>query len=238
LYDFDRCSGLLYNYKTINIVDSFELLGCAFSPNDSLFYANTWTKVAQINLKNPNDTSIIIVGRWDSIYDPVATFFNSEKITPNNKIIISTWGGTHQLHCINSPNIRGVNCDFTLGYLHTDSQNHFFRGALPNYPNFRLGVLKGSLCDTIREAPPEVATDDLFIYPNPTKEFLVISYKLLVNAKIQVYDVLGREILPLNTTYTGIYHATIDVSNLAKGMYFLKVTNTNGIVKTGKFIKE
>ncbi|MEY2828644.1 MAG: hypothetical protein RIQ33_502 [Bacteroidota bacterium] len=238
LYDFDRCSGLLYNYKTINIVDSFELLGCAFSPNDSLFYANTWTKIVQINLKNSNDTSIIIVGRWDSIYDPIATLFNSEKITPNNKIIISTWGGTHQLHCINFPNIRGVNCDFILGYLHTDSQNHFFRGALPNYPNFRLGVLKGSECDTIREVKPPNISDGVLLYPNPCRdELMVNSYLLVGNTTIEIFDVLGRKVNSLNVS-NGNGVINIDVKHLAAALYLLKITNKNGEHKTVKFVIE
>jgi hypothetical protein len=237
LYDFDRCVGLLSNYKTIALIDT-ELNGVSFSPNDSLLYVNNLFKLYQFNIKDSTDTAKILIDRYNGTLDPFQVLFGMQKIAPDNKIYMGTWNGSRRLHCITKPNIRGKGCNFIQGYLHTDSLNQAFQGSLPNYPNFRLGVLKGSECDTIREAPPEVATDDLIIYPNPSKGIFAISYKLLANAKIQVYDVLGREIMPLNTTYTGIYHATIDVSNLASGMYFLKVTNTNSKMKTVKFVKQ
>jgi hypothetical protein len=238
LYDFDRCSGLLYNYKTINILDSFELLGCAFSPNDSLLYINNLYNVFQLNLKNKFDTTIILVGKWDSTIDPVSTLFYFEKITPANEIIISTFGATRRLHCITKPNIRGVGCDFMQGCIKSDSTNHYFGGSLPNYPNFRLGVLKGSECDTIREAQPPTVSDGLIIYPNPSNEWLMLNGKWLMgNTNVAVYNIVGQKQLSF-TFQNSKGFETINVLALANGMYVLQIIDAAGTKHNCKFVKE
>jgi uncharacterized repeat protein (TIGR01451 family) len=73
------------------------------------------------------------------------------------------------------------------------------------------------------------------LFPNPVREKLsVISYPL--NGKkitAEILTVLGEKIYSLQSTNPSI---TIDVSNFPQGIYFLKVTNDNG-VSVKRFVK-
>lgn len=73
----------------------------------------------------------------------------------------------------------------------------------------------------------------LKVYPNPTSAFLNISIPDLDN--VEIFDMLGKRILP---TYNSTESATqIDIQNLAKGNYILKISKENQ-TENIKFIKE
>ena len=62
------------------------------------------------------------------------------------------------------------------------------------------------------------------LYPNPTKDKIYINASIDIE-KIEIYNVLGNKIDEINTT-------TLDLSEQAKGIYFLKIyTNSNVISK-------
>jgi hypothetical protein len=68
-------------------------------------------------------------------------------------------------------------------------------------------------------------------YPNPAKNNLYLNANKPIQ-KIQVYSILGKEAISVNN-FTG---NSLDISNLAKGMYLAKVY-INDAVGTFKFIK-
>jgi hypothetical protein len=70
----------------------------------------------------------------------------------------------------------------------------------------------------------------LRVYPNPTRGQLIIENGELIIDNVTIYDVVGRTV---GAYPCGRPENTIDVSHLAKGMYFLKTGN-----KTVKFVKE
>lgn len=70
-------------------------------------------------------------------------------------------------------------------------------------------------------------------YPNPVKDILNISYINEITA-VSVYNLLGQEVATKSVNET---LANIDMSQLAKGTYLVKVTSDN-LVKTIKVIKE
>jgi hypothetical protein len=75
--------------------------------------------------------------------------------------------------------------------------------------------------------------DNLIMYPNPTKDFLNLSFdNLLYNGNYTITDLSGKIILnsQLNSN-------KIDVSNITNGIYFLSVTS-EGVTQTQKFIKQ
>jgi hypothetical protein len=74
-------------------------------------------------------------------------------------------------------------------------------------------------------------SNDLLIYPNPTNDFINI---LLPNHNIKqvlIYDLMGSEILQTNKT-------NINISELAYGIYFVKVIDNNGNSCVKKIIKD
>jgi len=79
-------------------------------------------------------------------------------------------------------------------------------------------------------AVEDFASDDIRIYPNPVKDILYIdNFKNIQSAEI--LDSSGRMVV--NNMRSG----QINVSNLAKGMYLLKIKNIRNEVKIVKFIK-
>lgn len=66
------------------------------------------------------------------------------------------------------------------------------------------------------------------IYPNPTSDKILINSSLTIN-KVEVYNVLGHKV--------GVYNAkTIDLSNQADGIYFVKIYSKS-MITTKKVIK-
>ena len=64
--------------------------------------------------------------------------------------------------------------------------------------------------------------DDVAIYPNPTTSNLFI--ETLKPLSVQVYNQLGQIIIEQNIIET---KTELDLSNLSKGLYFIKVTDSN-----------
>ena len=62
----------------------------------------------------------------------------------------------------------------------------------------------------------------LAIYPNPAKTFLNITSDSFEAKTVQIYNVLGKVVLTANVT-----NAPINVANLAKGVYVVKVTEAD-----------
>lgn len=75
--------------------------------------------------------------------------------------------------------------------------------------------------------------ENLSIYPNPVsngKTFIYITSKLNLTKSIEFYDVLGK--LIFSTVLTG---KELNISNLSKGVYVLKITESN-ISETRKLV--
>lgn len=64
-------------------------------------------------------------------------------------------------------------------------------------------------------------------YPNPFNPSTVVGFRLSVagNAKLTVYDVLGREVAVLvdGPMSAGAHSVTFDASNLTSGVYLYKL---------------
>jgi len=75
--------------------------------------------------------------------------------------------------------------------------------------------------------------EDLSVYPNPIsngKTFIYITSKRNLTKKIEFFDVLGKQIY--TTVLTG---KELNISNLSKGVYILKITE-NTISETRKLV--
>jgi cysteine-rich repeat protein len=100
-----------------------------------------------------------------------------------------------------------------------------YGGDVDNAGAFKVAAYDASL------STPSFDAASLSMYPNPVKDVLNITY-LGIISKVQVYSILGQEV----TTKLANQNQ-IDMSPLASGTYFVKVTS-EGMVKTLKVIKE
>jgi len=206
------------------------LSGCSFSPNSRFLYVNGPQYIFQYDLSSANIlNSKQIVATWDTS-NSFSDWFFLNQLGPDGKIYLSTAGGSWILHRINFPDLLGQACDVQQEVLHLDTSgvDNF---SVPNFPNYRLGPIMGSPCDTLGLSVPRITLNyDFRIFPNPTSEYADVIYQLPENtdAILEIRTTTGvlisSEILPKwSTTHL------IDVSQLAKGIYLVELKTKNAI---------
>ncbi|WP_394775347.1 T9SS type A sorting domain-containing protein [Flavobacterium sp.] len=94
-------------------------------------------------------------------------------------------------------------------------------------------VTSNCIAATTLARPDFDPTSQLNVYPNPSRD--VFNIQTESNAKIEVYDNLGKEIKKEKINQ-GI--SKLDMSKYPTGIYLLKITNENDQVKTVKIVKQ
>ena len=224
-FDFDRCTGVLSNYRKLPLgpVNSFFGSIC-FSPNSKYLYLTNIYNLYQYN----TDTSDILsslqkVDTIDGFIDVFRFTFNFMATGPNGKIYISSGNGSTFISVIHDPNENGKACNFKQHDLYTNGI--YFGFGMPNIPNYRLGPLKGSPCDTLLVANKEITPADygLKLFPNPASTDIKIDITLKeydpnTKTEVIIVDVSGA-IVQKYTMPDFAYIANLDVSNLPSGVY-------------------
>lgn len=84
---------------------------------------------------------------------------------------------------------------------------------------------------------PEENTSGFMVYPNPADQLLIISGQTDAGeaVTIEIIDVTGRAVYSETDQSSGMLNKQIDISNLANGMYVIKVT-ANVTVSTEKVV--
>ena len=151
IFDFDRCSGLLSNHRLVLITDSLYYGGIAVSPNSRYAYVSSLLYVYQFDLLADDiDATKDTVAIYDGFESPFATAFYIAQLAPDGKIYINAPNGVDVLHVIHEPDLAGDACQFEQHGVQLPTYNAF---SMPNFPNYRLGHLEDSPCDTLRQAP-------------------------------------------------------------------------------------
>jgi hypothetical protein len=146
LYDFDRCEGLFYNHRQYHFIER-NWGGGAFSPNSRYLYINRHTKAYQYDLEASDVwSSRVQVAEYDGHLDPFNTTFYLMQLAPDGKIYASTTNGVKSMHVIHSPDEAGLGCQYQQHGIELPTYNSF---SIPTFPNYRLGPLDGSACDTL-----------------------------------------------------------------------------------------
>lgn len=234
IYDFDPCNGTISNLKNIPINGEPESVfhnwgrGLANSPNNRFLYVSKAVYLYQFDLFAPDiaKSKILISTNNDTsdYWFGIRVGFNNLQLAPNNKIYMSNMGALNYFHTIESPNNKGLDCNFTKKSLLLPSYSSW---CLPNYPNFRLGSAKGSLCDTISGKPLEENT--VLVYPNPyvSGDVLTLQYIGNSHAEFILFDITGRMVYRKQLEQTSISQ-TLQIPTLPVGNYVWKVGSTFG----------
>ena len=69
--------------------------------------------------------------------------------------------------------------------------------------------------------------ETVVVYPNPTKDYINVQCTMNDVQSVEVIDVYGKVVNTLNVTDN---QTQINVSGLAAGMYFVRVTTDRGVV--------
>lgn len=76
----------------------------------------------------------------------------------------------------------------------------------------------------------DIENTELAVFPNPASDVLSIKTTSLISS-VKIYDNEGREVFSVNDNFQ-----FIDIANLSKGIYFLKVNSVEGEIATEKII--
>jgi hypothetical protein len=213
--------------------------GVEFSPNSQLLYVSDILKTYQFDLNSPNiQASQIIVAEWDSFYSPFppfSTLFGFSLLAPDGKIYITTGNSTDYLHAINEPDSIGIGCNLAQHAVQLPALNF---NTLPNHPNYFLGPLSGTICDSLTGIINKNNNGySLEVHPNPTTGNLSIRYSTVKNrSSLIIYNLYGAKIKEEPLSLWSQYRI-VDASNLSDGVYFLKVIRDDGGSNSIKIIK-
>ncbi|MCC7244298.1 MAG: T9SS type A sorting domain-containing protein [Saprospiraceae bacterium] len=222
LFDFDRCSGELSNSLHIPIgpQGAFLINNMTVSPNGRFAYYHTLKEIYQFDLESADiGASKTLVATYDGFVSVNQTDFYKSQLAPDGKIYINSFGPVYYLHVIEHPDSAGLAC--TVRQHAIQLPNYHF-AAMPDYPDYRLGALAGSPCDTISVSTysPENRLN-ITISPNPaTTHFTIALPEGIHDARFSILDLQGRVLREENITSSSQQVSTEGLSN---GTYFLRL---------------
>ncbi len=239
IFDFDRCTGILSN-NLHALTNSSSGIGISFSPNGSKLYISELLQLSQIDLNASNIlASKTTVAIWDSTYAPFATTFYCQQLAPDGKIYIATTSTNNVMHIIDSPDSLGLACNVIQHGLQLPVLNS---GTVPNHPNYHLGPVVGSICDSLTVGITEnkVQSASLRLNPNPATNQVWVNYNFPNNKDgwLEIYDTMGKLVLKRrlywSTTQLLVYLNEIK----SNGVFVAKVYDDSGMfVSIEKLIK-
>ena len=262
-FDFDRCTGVISNDTILAPIASTwarRYWGLALSPDDSKLFVST--------MLVGNDTSYFVqydlnasnfLASADTLLAlPKDDRIGLVKLGPDSKIYLSciansldcgfdylycdtTWNNINEnLSVVNYPDSLGAACDFQPFSFYLGGHRSYY--GLPNNPNYELGPLRGSTCDSltvgIMDSKPEL--NALAIYYDKDWGIAFINAKKLkgVNFQFQLFSINGellkQESGKLSSEY---YTQNLEMLSYTTGVYIVRLV-TDKEVLTGKFVKE
>ncbi len=174
LLQFDRCSGKFSYLKKYEIPNSAVAIGCCFSPNSRFLYVSGRYSLYQIDLFS-KEKEIIKIDTIDSFIEILGggftgyVLFGPMERGPDGRIYNVSGTFRRMINVIDKPNLLGKACVV---------KKHSIRLAglqetIPNHPNYRLGPIDGSPCDTLGINNIPVAE---FRYNQDTSEYKKIEF--------------------------------------------------------------
>ncbi len=159
IFDFDRCSGELSNFRRKPYYNLGASNGLAFSENSRFLYISAGIHVYQTDL-----TAESLEASWDTIaigdgfLSPTTNYhvvFDMSQLAPNGKIYITPPASVEYLGYINHPNLPGKASQVVQHGIQLPTLIYY---GIPNHPYYGLGPEDGSACDTLGiDNPPPVA---------------------------------------------------------------------------------
>ena len=148
IYDFDRCTGEFFHLEHIELNDtSFLYGGSVVSPDSRYLYAVTNNIIYQFDLLASDiEFTKTVVAEYDGFVGLFfGTVFGTPQLAPDGTIYIASVSDT-VMHRIRTPNQYGLASHVEQHSVHLPKIN---QKSIPNFPNYRLGPLDGSPCDTL-----------------------------------------------------------------------------------------
>ena len=265
-FDFDRCTGIISNntilapYATTWRRNYWSM---AVSPDDSKLYVSTLlfstssdtSYLVQYDLNAPN-----FLASSDTLLRLPAD--DNEQLGllqpgPDGKIYLSAMGNSldcefDYLYCdttwnlinsnisvINYPDSAGAACDFQPFSFNLGGHRAY--AGLPNNPNYELGPLVGSPCDTLTVGITEAVgyKNNITVYYDVNWQTAFVNAKGLrgKNFTFELYNINGQIIQQQQGFLDSEYYTNnLSLVGVADGLYVVRL-KTDKEVLTGKFVK-
>lgn len=255
LFHFDRCTGEI-QYKTeigipdtIPVPNSFGMRVPISSPNGQFIYSNFYDQVI-VNGKKISRPRLMQANL--EVTDPSFQFLTHEDLTddviffpehsPNGEILYVhiKEDSIYSLITIHRPDDPLDECGLEIpGKAFPQG---FRTPSTPRFPNYRLGPLVGSACDTVTTsvAVPEMnKMYDMTLTPNPCSGPVDIEITLpeYQGHKVMcaVMDGLGGTV-STHTFPPFSYRHILDASTFAPGLYVVQLIVDGQVVKAEKMV--
>lgn len=234
--DFDRCSGLFSNPVLLPIISGYPWIGTvAFSASSRFLYCCSSERVIQYDLF---DKEYYLKGDTVAYHNGVfpfglSTYFCHMALAPDDKIYISSIGSSYYIHTIDQPEVKGIGCNVLQQNIKIKKVMYSF---FPQFPNYRLGALIGSGCDTLFNHDRPSYTFE--IHPNPVHDVLKLVHKqgeLFQNFSFEMYNIEGKKVLEEKLSFNQ-NQWDIPMKNNLSGIYIYRIIMNQMIVAHGKVI--
>ena len=237
LFDFDRETGLLSNYRHIPVAgDSAFVGGAAISPNSRFLYIPSETKFYQFDLEAEDiAASQVLLGVYDGFMSPFATTFFHAQLAPDCKIYITSSNSTNVFHVINNPDEPGLTSDFVQHGVQLATSNAF---SIPNFPNYRLGVVPEPPCVLTGSTETIVSKkSSVKVWPNPAGEEINIALPapLPTPAEWRLYNTVGQ-VVQRSVIPAGQREQSLSLAGVPPGLYFWQVRVEGRQAGSGKVV--
>jgi hypothetical protein len=245
VFNFDRCGGILtlkeqFILSEVADSDQWWPTGMEFSADSRFLYIFCQYRIFQYDMTaNPISSSKDTIATYRGFDGFFPIDYSWGQIGPDGKIYINNSDGGYVISVIDSPDGKGQACNFRDHSIELPT----YIDAVPYYPNYRLGALAGSPCDTIPglDGIAGVSKEQtLRIYPNPASDYTIVDYGFTDWSKggvsLAVMNDLGQVVyqqqLPM---YSG--YQKIDISRFASGVYMAFIKRGTGVVAVARFVK-
>ena len=242
VYDFDRETGKLSNYQSVDVPEytvNMEFYGSiSISPSNQFAYLSSDYQMYQVDLwANDLQESLTLIAEWDGFGDPFPTGFSSIMHGPDCKMYVASGASVKHLGVIHYPDNKGMDCEFKQHDLELPWHKNV--GNVPNFPHFRID--EEAPCDdmiTTTSYIPDYSTLKIKVIPNPTTHQLYFSFPEVNKEKSSIYIYNGMgELVKEVPIKKHLLSKNVDVSDLSLGIYFFKFSSNQVLLGSGSFIK-
>jgi hypothetical protein len=242
LYDFDRETGYLSRYRSLELEFRHAYGGCVFAPGSRYLYINdnirmyqvdTWQEDLEVGLHRLADYD------WERgvLKDWFPAPYHWGQLGPDCKIYYSTGFVDSILHVIHKPDEAGEACEleqFSIIYPFRMSY------TVPNFPHFRIGEEAELHCEIVNTVQ-QVTTmkgSELSIWPNPAGNVVGIALpdESIYKATLRIYNMSGSLMREQRDVEVSSGTIVQHIPGLGAGMYLLECIAITGQRWTARFV--
>lgn len=196
-------------------------------PNRNKIYAD-WSKMINLKITEPVFNGSYTISSGYSVLTPRIYIFDNSLLPTQvqNVVILSNFNVTDQNIVPNFPypgTWYNLMDNSSIDVTDVNATLLIAAGGFKIYGNkpSSLGVTNFGL------------SQDIYLYPNPSSTYFTINAN---TSKVEIYSITGQLVKSFNTNQSKDYQFSI--SDLNKGVYFVKALNENNEVKVMKLLKQ